>query len=671
MRKLLLVLLLQMGMSILHAQNFKFGKVSKEELQETANPLDSSANATMLYRKVDVKYIYNSSVGFIKQKNVHERIKIYNKKGDKWATKRIKLYSRSSGSKEELTGLKGYTYNFSEGNVEKEKLKKDGVFEEKKNDYWKYTSFTLPNVNSGSVVEYKYTIESPYIQIDDINFQELIPVKKLDLRISIPEYFRFNKILNPRASYIPKLKEIKANRVVKIDSKEREGHAGQVKTKFSSSEWNFVENVTEADLINIPALKDEQFVDNLDNYRAKLILEYASHKGSNGQIENYATDWNSVTKTIYEHKFFGDQLSKTNYFKDDIDVLLQSNLTNKDKVIKVFEYIKSKVKWNNMYGVYSDKGVKNAYKEGEGSVADINLMLIAMLRYAGLKPNPILVSTKSNGVPLFPTKKGFNYVICGVEVNNEVLLLDATEKYTTKNLLPERVLNWQGRIIREHGSSAWVNLFPKRNSVNTTMVSTTLSNDLIFTGKVRNQITDYYAYNYRNKNTGVINEDLVKRISKDKGEIEIKNLNVKNDRELGKPIQKTYEFVYEDGVEEIGADVYISPMLFLTEEDNIFNKETRNYPIDFSFPRTNKSIVNINIPDGYRVKSIPESTKLILSDNLGEYNFLVKQRGNVVQISEVLKINFSMIPVTHYSDFKEVYKGLIKKNSEKIVLEKI
>ncbi len=672
MRKLLLVLLLQMGMST-YAQNYKFGKVSKEELQETVNPLDSTASATILYRKVDVKYAYNASDGFIQQRSIHERIKIYNKEGNKWATKRIKLLARSSGNKEELIGLKGYTYNFSEGDIDKKKLKGDGVFEEKKNDYWKFTSFTMPNVNPGSVVEYRYTIESPYMQIDDVNFQELIPIKKFEMSIKVPEYYGFNKILNPRAAYIPKLKEIKTNRVVKINSKERIDRGGfsAVKTQFNSSEWRFAENVTEANLDNIPALKNEGFVDNLNNYRAKLILEYAYYKGSNGQIENYATDWNSVTKTIYEHNLFGNQLLKTNYFKDELDALLQSKSTNENKVAKVFNFVKSKVKWNDFYGVYSDKGVKKAFKEGIGNVADINLMLVAMLRYAGIKSNPILVSTKSNGVPLFPTKQGFNYVICGVEVKDEVLLLDATKEFTTMNVLPEEILNWQGRIIRERGSSAWVDLFPKRNSVNTTMVSTTLSNDLVFTGKVRNQITDYYAYNYRNKNTGVINEDLVDRISKDKGEIEIKKLSIKNDKNLEKPVQQTYEFVYEDGAEEIGTEIYIAPMLFLTEDDNIFNKEIRNYPIDFSFPRTNKSIVNINIPDGYRVKSIPESIKLILSDNLGEYNFLVKQNGNVVQISEVFKINFSMIPVTHYSDFKEVYKGLVKKNSEKIVLEKI
>jgi hypothetical protein len=63
-------------------------------------------------------------------------------------------------------------------------------------------------------------------------------------------------------------------------------------------------------------------------------------------------------------------------------------------------YVKANVIWNN-YG-YSCDGVKTAYKKIKlGNVAS-NLMLTAMLRYAGLTANPVLVSTRSNGIALFP-----------------------------------------------------------------------------------------------------------------------------------------------------------------------------------------------------------------------------------------------------------------------------
>jgi hypothetical protein len=68
-------------------------------------------------------------------------------------------------------------------------------------------------------------------------------------------------------------------------------------------------------------------------------------------------------------------------------------LTNQDEIIlAILNYVKATVKWNDYYGFSCDDGVKTAYKNKLGNVAEINLMLTAMLRTAGLKANPVLVS---------------------------------------------------------------------------------------------------------------------------------------------------------------------------------------------------------------------------------------------------------------------------------------
>jgi hypothetical protein len=64
-----------------------------------------------------------------------------------------------------------------------------------------------------------------------------------------------------------------------------------------------------------------------------------------------------------------------------------------------------------------------AYKDKTGNVAEINLMLTAMLRYAGLNANPVLVSTRSNGIAMFPNRTAFNYVIAAVENGGNYTLL--------------------------------------------------------------------------------------------------------------------------------------------------------------------------------------------------------------------------------------------------------
>jgi hypothetical protein len=69
-------------------------------------------------------------------------------------------------------------------------------------------------------------------------------------------------------------------------------------------------------------------------------------------------------------------------------------------------------------------------------------MLTAMLRYANLNANPVLVSTLIKFL-LFPNRSAFNYVIAAIEVADGLILLDATEPFSSPNILPLRVLNWE------------------------------------------------------------------------------------------------------------------------------------------------------------------------------------------------------------------------------------
>ena len=88
-----------------------------------------------------------------------------------------------------------------------------------------------------------------------------------------------------------------------------------------------------------------------------------------------------------------------------------------------------------------------------------------MLRYAGLTANPVLVSTRSNGIAIFPNRTAFNYVIAAVETPNGNILLDASDKFSTPNVLPFRALNWYGRLIRKDGTSEEVDLMPKKHQM--------------------------------------------------------------------------------------------------------------------------------------------------------------------------------------------------------------
>ncbi|WP_412983847.1 DUF3857 domain-containing protein [Pontimicrobium sp. IMCC45349] len=673
MKKIFTLILTLFVCQFITGQDYKFGKVSKEELETTKHQLDSTAGAAVLYRSHKVLFEYVQGHGFKQRRQVHERIKIYSSDGYEYANKSISLYKGDSDINEKVNGLKAYTYNLEGGKIVTSKLKKDQIFDEENNKYWRSKKFTLPNIKDGCIVEYKYEIESGSIRIKDILFQNMIPIDVLEVEVQTPEYFTYKTLLNPMSSYIPVLEHTIKNGKITLTQKSRSSAGGfsSVKTNVSTSSIDYVTNVISSREENIPALKDERFIDNLSNYQSKLILELNTIEYPQEPIVNLASSWEKVVKTIFKSEDFGSQLKKESYYQKDLDVLLTGVSNPQTKAALIFNFVKSKVKWNGYHGYYAEEGVGKAYKKGSGNVADINLMLVSMLRSSGLTANPVLVSTKSNGIPILPTRSGFNYVICSVKINGSPVLLDASNNYTLPNILPLKSLNWKGRIIREDGNSDWINLTPNNMSKEITSVGVEFDEDLSAFGKLRVQYSDYEAYTYRNNNANLANEQLIKNIEEDNPELEVSNIEVKNVKELNKPVLKSYEYNLSNAIEEIGDKLYFSPLLFLNSEENPFKEETRSYPIDFVFPKTNKIMVNIKLPEGYVVESMPKSSKVNYNGNEGEFICMAKQNGGMIQLIYTFNIKKSLILPKNYPTFKQFFQAMIDAQQEKIVLKKM
>ena len=654
------------------SQDFRFGKVSKEELLEKQHPADSTADAAILYREMKSQFKYTPSGSFIVETDVFERIKIYNKEGFDWANKKIKLYQGNGGSDDELYGLKGYTY-FMDGNkVKDEKLRNDGIFEEEVNEYWEVTKFTMPAVTDGCVIEYKYTLKSPFItNIDEYRFQEQIPVNKVEMRFATPEYFNYKM---HQKGWIPfRIEEstdyldinMGMSRTRDFYNKNGNGHS------VSSNNISVLENVYSVNIDGVPAMKEEAFSGNIDNYSSGLKFELSYINYPSSPLEMITTTWEDVSKSIYDSDAFGGQLKRDNYFDNDIDELLNGITDPNKKMIAIFEYVKRKMNWNKFFGLYALEGTKDAYKKGSGSVSDINLMLVSMLRYAGLNANPVLVSTKSNGIPFFPTRNGFNYVIASVENGNSVVLMDATNKEGEPNVLEPELLNWQGRIIREDKTSSWVSLYPSSHASQSTMMNLSINeDDNSISGSAQNRYTGHYAMQQRKTYKNIEQEEIRKKLEKNSGETEISNITFGNLEKLYNPVSLKYDFENFDAVEEIGGKLYLSPLLFLAIDENPFKLDERNYPIDFNYPIKDRYIVTVDIPEGYKVESVPESTNFVLGENLGAFKYIINNVGGKLQVSVEFAINTAVMPAQDYSNIKKFFKLMIDKEQEKVVLSK-
>jgi len=649
------------------AQNYKFGKVSKEELEESVHPLDSTAEAAYLYSKRRTSYNFTKNEGFQIVNEIHQRIKIYSKEGFDKATQEISFYKPESGSKERVTGISAVTYNLEGGKIKKTKVSKKQIFEEKLSKYFSQKKITFPEIKEGTVLELEYKLVSPYSTvIDDLEFQQDVPVKKMDCSIEIPEYFNFKQQV--KGYYLVSPQRSTGKRSASWTTRERSDRVTNANSNFSNNKVEYNVNIQKYQAENIPALKDnEPFVYNINNYRGGIGYEINFVKYPNTAPKFLARSWDDVAKSIY--KAIDPEIKRNNYYKADLNTALQGATDDAQKIGRLFQFVKEKVKWNGYSSVYPDVSLKKAYKEGTGNVAVINLMLISMLRSAGLDANPVLVSTRSHGVPLFPTRNGFNYVVASVSLPDGYVVMDASELYSLPNMLPSRAVNWQGRLILSNGSSRWLNLGSSTKSIEDNFVSVKIDDEGMVEGMMRTKYSNLGALEFRNRYNKIKEEELMTRMEDDFS-VEVEEYKLANKFDIGKAVVRTVKFSSEDLVEGINGKLYVKPLLFKGYSANPFKLDQRQFPVEFSSPWKEKNTVTITIPEGYSIESAPEKKAIGLPENMGVFRYQVVPGGNKVKVISILELNQSTIPANYYEILKGFFGEVVEKQTEKIVLVK-
>lgn len=660
--KSLIVLLFIVPFLKINAQEFKLGKVSIAELEEKAHPLDSTAAAAILFNKAKTFFSYDIKNGFSINTENTFRIKIYKKEGLKWANYKVPYRVGYEKHNNDMVEFKDcVTYNLENGKIVKTKLNSEGNFKTAINKYWKEATITMPNVKSGSVIEFKYIIKSENIvEFPVFNFQQNIPVNVSEYVTEIPGFFIYKAIRKGLLG-------------LGLESKIARGSLTYAnKYDLTKSEVVSFEQVNNKYIAqNIPALKEEHFVDNVENYRLAIQHELEKTQFYQEPVKDYSLTWEGVAKTIYEDKDFGEELKERDYIAQDVTRILKNVESKNERLDIIFKFVQNKMNWNNKKGYYTNKGVKQAYMEGTGNTAEINFILISMLNYAGINAAPVLISTLENGIPTYPNRTVFNYVIAAADIEGKQVLLDAANKYTSQNILPLYALNWTGRLIKQDGTSQEINLVSQKITTETTNLLVVIDNLGKITGKVRDLKTDYDAYQFREKNEGINAESYIEKLENNLNGIQISNYSIDNVKNLSKPIIENFIFTSNKDCEIIGEKIYINPLLFFTQTKNPFVQEVREMPVWFGYPKQSKYNLNIEIPEGYTIESMPKSIKISTGENVGSFAFNISSEGNKIQVQVTREINKTIVSADFYKVLKTFYQQMTDKQNEKIVLKKI
>jgi hypothetical protein len=622
----------------------KYGVVDLAHFDLKPKGVDSSASAIAIFDigKGYFQYTQDKTSYVVER---HTRYKIINKQGYDYANLELQTYKANGGQGTVVSNMEGATYNLENGKIVVSKIAKDAKFTEKQDRNYSIKKFALPNIKEGSIVEFKYTIKTDFIfRLMPWTFQRPIPTLYSSYSLSIPKALSY-----------------------KVNSKGYENIISE--TENGTNETYYRYSAT-----NVPGLRKENFTTTMDDYMTKVSFELASIRDDYGAFTDYTSTWPKIVKRLKEDETFGGFINKSSFAKALLPEILKGATDQDSIVTKVFEYVKNNIKWNEEDDLYASvPNPKTILEKKVGNTADINLCLLILLRAAKVEVSPVLMSTRNNGThPGLPLISGFNSIVVEAVLGERHLLLDATDKNHCVDMISYNNLNHEGLCIDlTNETSKWISTERKKVSSKVYNYLLKLDESNKLSGRLFVTSTAYEALKTRDKYLSATNQaEFLKDYKSDKPGLILKNYEILNLNNPYESLSETMDVEIEDNVEEAGNLAYFTPLLYERTKENPFLLEDRKFPVDFAYPHEEVYRITIELPENFKVEKAPKNEKLVLPNQDATFSFLFSQTENTIGLISKITVNKSIFSPEEYFDLKELFKNIIRKQAEQVVIKK-
>jgi hypothetical protein len=641
----------------------KFGDVTEKDFAPGIYSPDSNANAIVI-ADIGSSRIEGNNKGWFSVVNSHfKRVHVLNKNGYDIADVSISLYSNGT-DEEKLDKLKAVTYNLENGKITETKLDtKSGLFEDKLDKNWKIKKFTFPNIKEGSIIEFEYSTVSDFINyLDPWQFQGDYPRLWSEFNLTVPSFFYYVFLKQGYLKYdIEDRKDGNTSYSVTIPG--GTGASEHLRVDAGITDYRWV-------VKNVPALKEESYTSTINNHIQKIEFQLVEQKEPLA-YHKYIESWPQVTGEMLESEHFGQQLDKDNGWLSDVTGPLVKGLTDKkEKAKKIFTYVRDNFTCTDHSRRTMDLPLKTILKNHTGNVAEINLLLVAMLKHEKIDADPLLLGTRSHGLayPVYPLLNQYNYVIARAIIEDKPWYLDASEPHMGFGRLPLRCYNGYARVINIPADAIELN---SDSVTETKITSIFIINDEKgnLVGSVQ-QIPGYYESNeLRDEVKEKGQEQLQKDIKKAFGaEIVISNFQVDSLYKYESELGIHYDFDMKDEKEDI---IYFNPLFGEGYKENPFKSAERFYPVEMPFAMDETVNLQLELPHGYVVDELPKPLIVKMNEQEdGIFEYRISQSGDNISLRNRIRFKRTYFMPDEYETLREFFNLIVKKQAEQIVFKK-
>jgi hypothetical protein len=633
---------LYIGLAFSQEISLTYGDITIDELNMTSYANDTSAVAVVLYENGKTSYEYSSVLEQVF--DMQEKIKILKPEGSNQGDIAITYFVGNGVSGESISKLEAFSYNLENGQIIKTALEKQYIFDEKVSDHIRQIKFSIPNVKTGTVIEYKYRKTTPAIfNIPTWYVQRDIPVLNSFYEARIPEKFLF------KVDAMKGFEHIQVEESTEFNN--RIGHLRVIKVTAKE----------------MPPIKAEPYVWCLNDLKSGVGFEF------NGIALAAANSWKDIAKLLKDKSDFGSNMRMSNPYKDEVKYIVQNAKSEDEIITQIYSLIKEKIRWNETYS-FAGNNAREAVKNGTGNNGQINMILLSMLKDAKIKAYPVLVSTRDNGrlSLIRPSLDKINTFIVVAETSDGLrnIYMDGSAIYGGVDVLPPTLLVDRARLLKENETGGeWVNLTNLGRNQKMTQMKATINEEGTMHCEQATRYTNQVAYQFKSDYFAA--KDSIEYIENysTENKITVSSHSLEGLNPMSNVVNEKITFT--KNLEPTGDFMYVNPMIFAHLEENPFTQSERKLPIELDYPYSYTTSTTITVPQNYTIDEIPAALHIILPNNAGKCVYEIKKvNDTTIQANYRFELNQILFPQTDYEFLREFYGQITAKNTALVVLKK-
>jgi hypothetical protein len=500
---------------------------------------------------------------------------------------------------------------------------------------------SMPSVDIGSIIEYKAKIySSKLVDKDKFSFiyrlREPYPVGKANFKLVTPKK---NKL---------KLKFFNENYAQGVNLHPAKEETG----KQIIYSWDFKEVAPIIPEDGMPEL----------SYINPAIA-----------ISNFDS-WDTVYK--WWHDLYKDKISLSQEIKNFVKELTKGTNDDLEKARRIYEFCAQNVRYVAVeYGESGHEPHKadDIFLNRYGDCKDKAILLVAMLKEAGLKAHPVLIPTREmyDVSADFPEVQ-FNHAIAALSYKEELIFMDATASTTAFRDLPLGDQERNVLVFFDDGYKILTTPVIKDNAaIYETNIIIDANEDARFSRKVNttgffSAIQRYYL-KYTHPQT--IKEDIQKRMIEISPFSTLLDYKIENVDDFTKNPLLCYDFKAEKFLNPAN-NLRIIPVIGDFDINTAYvGKEERNFPIDFGGVFKKISQVKITLPKNLRIKFLPQNREF----DTAWFNFKSSylDTANSIELRKEFQVKKRFVQTQEYKEFKKSLEEVFYLLKEEVILERL